>query len=149
MRDKVHPKTTRQRRVVLEELRGTNTHPTAEELHVSVRRRLPRISLATVYRNLEVLSDQGLALIIDFGGGRRHFDGRTDDHYHVRCTGCGAVADLELPRLKYVEQQAAEGSEWQVIDHEIDFLGICPACRSGRKASLKRQADSPEKDEKR
>ena len=59
---------TRQRRVILEALRGTTSHPTADEVYEMVRRRLPRISLGTVYRNLEILSGEGLVAKLEMAG---------------------------------------------------------------------------------
>ncbi len=68
---------TNQRRVILEELKKLRSHPTAEDLHQLVRRRLPKISMATVYRNLEILCSEGLAQKMDVAGPQRRFDGDT------------------------------------------------------------------------
>jgi len=76
---------TRQRRVILEELQRTKSHPTADELYRKVRRRLPRISLGTVYRNLELLSRSGLIRKLEIGGGKMRFDGIVEPHYHIHC----------------------------------------------------------------
>ena len=96
---------TRHRRVILEVLRRTRKHPTAEELYILVRRRLPRVSLATVYRNLEVLSEQGL----------------------IRC---GRVEDVPAEPASHLERQVRRRSGWQVMGHTLEFFGLCPACRA-------------------
>ena len=80
---------TTQRQVILEELRKLKSHPTAGELCQIVRQRLPRISLGTVYRNLEILSRSGVVLKLDVAGLEMRFDGTVDNHYHVRCLDCG------------------------------------------------------------
>ena len=80
---------TPQRRVILELLTAQRWHPTADELFHAVRRRLPRISLATVYRNLDLLAQTGHVLRLDPPEGPRRFDGFTEGHTHARCSRCG------------------------------------------------------------
>ncbi|NNK14655.1 MAG: transcriptional repressor, partial [Desulfofustis sp.] len=80
---------TPQRQVILEELAKVKTHPTANEVYDMVRKRLPRIGLGTVYRNLELMADNGMILKLEVGGSQKRFDATTDLHYHIRCTGCG------------------------------------------------------------
>ena len=81
------PKTrmTNQRRVILEELRKVDTHPTVDELYTIVKARMPHISLGTVYRNLDLLTETGEVLKLDSAGSMRRYDGRTEPHRHVRC----------------------------------------------------------------
>ncbi|MFC1715463.1 transcriptional repressor, partial [Candidatus Poribacteria bacterium] len=94
---------TRQRQVILEELRNASFHPTADEVYRRVRKRLPRISLGTVYRNLETLSKAGIVKKLELGGARKRFDGYSEDHYHVRCTGCGRLEDVPLKPIPGIE----------------------------------------------
>ena len=75
---------TRQRRVILEELKKANSHLTADGVYDVVRQQLPRISLGTVYRNLEILSESGVIKKLEFGSSQKLFDGRPENHYHVR-----------------------------------------------------------------
>jgi Fur family transcriptional regulator, ferric uptake regulator len=82
---------TSQRRIILEELRKTKTHPTADELYVVARKRLPKISLGTVYRNLDQLAESGEILKLEMCGCQKRFDGNTHEHFHARCQGCGRV----------------------------------------------------------
>ncbi|MBU0514360.1 MAG: transcriptional repressor [Proteobacteria bacterium] len=135
-------RTTKQRGLILEELRRVDTHPTADEIFGLVRRKMPRISLGTVYRNLEVLAEQGLVLRLDGGGGQRRFDARTEDHYHVRCLGCGRVADLPSLSIEIPEREAAAGTDFQVVGFGLEFLGICPECQAA--AAALAADDTPE-----
>jgi len=128
--DTPKPRTTKQRRLILEELRNTDRHPTADEIFGLVRSKLPRISLGTVYRNLEVLAEQGLVQRLDSGGGQRRFDARTEDHYHVRCLRCGRVADLPSLKVDIPEREAAAGTDFRVVGYGLEFLGICPECQA-------------------
>ena len=115
---------TNQRDVILSELRAVKSHPTADELYTQVRRRLPRVSLATVYRNLEWLSEQGLAKKIEVGGRQKRFDGDISDHYHVRCQKCGRVADVEMDTLDNPEGCISQAFGFTVTGHEADDQGV-------------------------
>jgi Fur family transcriptional regulator, ferric uptake regulator len=127
---------TVQRRVVLEELRKLKSHPTADELYQRVRERLPRVSLGTVYRNLEALVEEGLALKIDSGPGPRRYDGDTRKHYHIQCVNCHRLDDIMLklkpePRYKYPHL-----TDYAVEGFRVEFFGVCPSC-------LKKQVQLP------
>ncbi len=120
---------TTQRQVILEELQHLRTHPTAGELCQIVRKRLPRISLGTVYRNLEILSRSGVIQKIDVAGAEMRFDGDVSNHYHLRCLQCGRVADVEMEPFQGLEDRLAEVSEFTVLGHRLEFMGICPHCQ--------------------
>ncbi|MCW5209576.1 transcriptional repressor, partial [Desulfobulbus sp. US1] len=87
---------TTQRQILLEELSKVKSHPTACELYEMVRRRLPRIGLGTVYRNLELMADSGMILKLELGGAQKRFDATTDPHYYVRCSVCGKMDDITV-----------------------------------------------------
>ncbi len=119
---------TRQRKVILEELRKVTSHPTADEIYQMVKKRLPNISLGTVYRNLEVLSESGEIQKIDVDKNRLRYDGNPEEHYHIKCIKCGRVDDLhDLPDLK-IEKKTSTATNWEISGHRLDFFGICPAC---------------------
>lgn len=122
---------TQQRQVILEELSRVCSHPTADEIYGMVRKRLPKISLGTVYRNLELLAEAGRIRKLDVGGTQKRFDGRSEDHYHIRCVKCGRVDDIEIPTTIEVERAARDLSDYDIIGHCLLFSGICPACRKG------------------
>ena len=121
------------RRVVLEVVRGTDSHPTAERVHEMVRRRLPRVSLGTVYRNLRLLVAQGL--VNELPGPHARFDGNVSDHHHFTCLGCGRIADvagtMTEPHSRALCLRVAAQSGLSVSHHRIDFYGRCPECREG------------------
>ncbi len=128
---------TKQRQVVLEELKKLRSHPTAEELHQVVRNRLPGISIATVYRNLEILCEEGHAQKIDTAGTRRRFDGDTSNHYHVRCARCGKVEDLAIEPLPEIEEAARKTCGQRVISHRVEVVAICPDCEHLESGALR------------
>ena len=120
---------TVQRQLILDHLRAGGTwHPTADEVHQRVRRRMPHISLATVYRNLETMSAQGLVRKLQWAGTQKRFDWDTAPHDHVRCLGCGCVADARIPPAGAMERAAQEMSGYQIIGHWLEFVGLCPRC---------------------
>lgn len=113
---------------MLDELKALKSHPTADELFELVRKRLPRISLATVYRNLEWLCQQGIIQKIEVGGRQKRFDGNADLHYHIRCTSCGRVDDVEMLPVAALERNLSKKSGYTVRGHRLEFWGTCPAC---------------------
>ncbi len=119
---------TPQRQVILEELAKVKTHPTANEVYDMVRKRLPRIGLGTVYRNLELMADNGMILKLEVGGSQKRFDATTELHYHIRCTCCGKVDDIEFSAMPHLDQLASESCDYQVLGHHIEFSGICEGC---------------------
>jgi Fur family transcriptional regulator, ferric uptake regulator len=119
---------TAQRQIILEELGKVTSHPTANEVYDMVRKRLPRIGLGTVYRNLELMAESGLILKLEVGGTQKRFDATTNLHYHVRCSECGRVDDIELPVQSKLDRLAAKACDYQILGHHIEFSGICPDC---------------------
>jgi len=119
---------TPQRKIIHEELCALKTHPTAAELFEIVRRRLPRISLGTVYRNLEVLHEDGRILKLETAGSEARFDGTTHAHHHIRCTDCGAVRDLEVDLPVDPVDHVTDPGGFRVEACDIRFFGTCPAC---------------------
>ncbi len=120
---------TRQREVVLEAVRSTMDHPTADWVHRRARRRVPRISLGTVYRNLKRLAEDGLIREIHAGGQSVRFDGNTGPHHHVRCVRCGRVSDLAVALDTRREQRAARALDFEVLGHHVEVQGVCRDCR--------------------
>ena len=120
---------TTQRQIILEELSKVKTHPTASELYDMVRKRLPRIGLGTVYRNLELMAESGMILKIEVGGTQKRFDATTDEHYHIRCSSCGKVDDIDVPVVKELVAQATANSAYHIHGHHVEFTGICAECQ--------------------
>ncbi len=121
---------TTQRQIILEELGKVTSHPTANEVYDMVRKRLPRIGLGTVYRNLELMSETGLILKLEVGGTQKRFDATVDPHYHIRCLHCGKVDDIDIPVQMDINKTAAEVSHYQILGHHIEFSGLCKECSS-------------------
>ena len=119
---------TTQRQVILEELASVTCHPTANEVYDMVRKRLPRIGLGTVYRNLELMAASGVILKLEVGGTQKRFDATTTPHHHIRCTRCGKVDDINIPVQSEINVAAASVSDYDILGHHIEFLGVCKNC---------------------
>ena len=119
----------RKRNAILECLRRTNAHPSAEDLHSMLQAEHPDISLATVYRNLALFKRQGLIQSVGTVGGIERFDANTDPHVHFVCNECSAVLDLpELQAPQQLYAAAAQGVGGQVSTCQLTFCGTCGAC---------------------
>ncbi len=127
---------TTQRQIILEELGKVTSHPTANEIYDMVRKRLPRIGLGTVYRNLELMAETGIILKLEVGGTQKRFDATVAPHYHIRCLSCGKVDDIEIPVMADINKTAAEISHYEVLGHHIEFSGICTECNSTSEEAL-------------
>jgi Fur family transcriptional regulator, ferric uptake regulator len=119
---------TTQRQIILEELGKVTSHPTANEVYDMVRRRLPRIGLGTVYRNLELMADIGIILKLEVGGTQKRFDATVEPHYHIRCSSCGKVNDVHMAIQEQINEMAEKASNYKILGHHIEFSGICANC---------------------
>lgn len=120
---------TRQRQVILEELRRVSTHPSADEVYEMVRKRLPRISLGTVYRNLEILSESGDIQKLELGGSLKRFDGFPLPHYHIRCIRCDRLVDAPSQLNLDIDGRVQSETDFTILGHKLEFNGICPDCQ--------------------
>ena len=124
---------TTQRQIILEELIKVKNHPTACDLYDMVRKRLPRIGLGTVYRNLDLMADNGMIMKLEVGGTKKRFDAVTKPHYHLRCSCCGKVEDMDVPVTDNLVKAAAKSCLYQIHGHRVEFTGVCPDCQQSRK----------------
>ena len=121
-------RSTRQLATTYDVVAASPDHPTAEQILDRVRRQLPRVSLGTVYRNLEKLREQGRLVIVRFAGGVAHYDAMVGEHDHFVCESCGAVRDLESPRARVPKAAALERSGCVVRWQTTSLYGTCGEC---------------------
>ena len=123
---------TAQRRVVMEELLASREHPTAEAIRERAARRVPGISLTTVYRVLDLLGDLGLARKTSSPGGACRYDPRLDRHHHLVCMSCDRITDLEDPALNLLPLPKRRRTGYEIVDYTVQFRGTCSRCLSRR-----------------
>jgi Fe2+ or Zn2+ uptake regulation protein len=133
---------TKQRQAILEAIERHGGHLTADEVYQLVKRRFPRLSLGTVYRNLRVLAAQGAVRELDFGMAITYFEAARGSHYHLICRVCGKISDAEMPierRLNAIAERAPDAGGFRIEEHRLDFIGVCAACQSKSGRTRKRQ----------
>jgi len=120
---------TRQKRVVFDVLCSTTSHPTADWIYAESRKQIPDISLGTIYRNLQVLLDEGKIQELNYGKGQSRFDGNPALHYHFVCECCGRILDFpgDVSQLDAAVLDAAPGL---VKSHRLECYGVCNDCLS-------------------
>lgn len=116
-----------QKLVILDYLRSVKTHPTAQEVYENVKKKLPTISLGTVYRNLNNLSTDKDILKID-SDNESHFDGNVCTHPHFSCKDCGRVYDLEFNTNTNKQKSELEKKGFSVDCVNIIYYGVCNKC---------------------
>lgn len=124
-------KHSRKRDAILDCLRNTTCHPTAEWVYSQLKPRIPDLSLGTVYRNLAAFKRDGVIDSVGTIGGLEHFDARTDPHSHFICSRCGSVVDVdgvELPEA--IMDKARRALCAQVGGYRLNFYGYCQACET-------------------
>jgi Fe2+ or Zn2+ uptake regulation protein len=122
---------TEQRKIILAELEKTYQHPSAADIYEKVKKRLPHISLGTVYRNLEILSSSGIIKRLSLPTGQKRFDAVMDEHHHIRCTVCEKVEDLPTQadeNLEALASRVGDSRGYTRMGYAVDFYGLCPDC---------------------
>lgn len=119
---------TEQRAAVYRCLLATDRHPSADDVFTEVRRVVPDISLATVYKSLETLVTCGLASKLTYGDGSARYDARTDPHHHARCLVCGTVVDLPGRLEPTALSDLGELPGFSVEGYRFEVVGVCSAC---------------------
>lgn len=121
-------KYSRQREAIKEYLAHTKEHPTADTIYMNIRGTYPNISLGTVYRNLNLLAEQGEIMKLNCQDGSDRFDGNPKPHYHFLCNGCGKVLDIEMESIEHINKIAGAGFSGKIEGHVTFFYGQCPDC---------------------
>ncbi len=119
---------SKQRDAILRNLLMRYDHPTAEEIYFDVKKEIPSISLATVYRNLKLLEGEGLILKIPTSDSDR-YDGHTHSHYHFTCLDCSKVLDLDLKGDTDINL-LPKGFDGTVTAHTLMYYGFCSKCKA-------------------
>lgn len=120
---------TSQKNAIFEWLMGVKTHPSAQEVYEGVKEKLPNIGVATVYRNLDKLVEEGKIKEFDFGENKKRYDGTVHSHQHFVCTQCGRVIDMELSKLLNIEETVEKVQCHSVESYELELRGVCSSCR--------------------
>jgi len=113
---------------IMELLKGSKEHPTADWVYERLKKEFPDLSLGTVYRNLRILTEEGHIFSIRNGSTFDRFDADLEPHQHLTCERCGKVMDIEIPLDESVLRQLEEETGYQLSEPQISIFGICPDC---------------------
>ncbi len=123
-------KYSKQRELVYEYVNSVKSHPTAQNVYENIRQKSPNISLGTVYRNLENLSNQGKIKRIKSIDKNDRFDADITEHYHARCEKCGKIYDIYMDSvLEYLNKDVEKILNCEVTSKDIIFNIICQDCK--------------------
>ena len=121
---------TPQRQAVLKILVTSDTHPTVDQIYERVRVDFPMTSKATVYKTISLAKEMGAVMELEFSKGSNRYDGkRPNPHTHVICTKCTQIMDADDLEITALEQQIILKTGYRIVNHRIDFFGICPDCQ--------------------
>ncbi|RWX49053.1 Fe2+ or Zn2+ uptake regulation protein [Candidatus Electrothrix marina] len=121
---------THQRELILEELGNCHNHPTADALYERIKKKLPRISLATVYRNLEILSEAGMIRKLEISGRQKRFDKEIEQHDHIFCVQCRRVDDIKFDQSRLFSLEEEQSQGYKISGCRVEFYGVCPKCQT-------------------
>lgn len=125
-------KLTKQREAICDVFFSQSSHRGAEEILRDVRVRDPRVSLATVYRFLKLLTDAGLAESHNFQDGQSRFEPRFEDsehHDHIICTKCGRIVEFVNAAVEQLQIKIAASHGFVITDHKMELYGLCAQCQ--------------------
>lgn len=120
---------THQRQVLYEVMQTMYGHPSLEEVYSRVRRRIPSISLATVYKNIRLFLDSGILREVSLHHGSLRVEMNRRAHHHLVCTQCKSISDIDESQLGLLPERTKLSGGFLVERYSVDVLGICPACQ--------------------
>lgn len=141
-------KYSKQREYILQSVLHAPGHPTADEIFGEIREQLPRISLGTVYRNLNQLAQAGLIRRISVPGASDRFDRPCFPHCHLVCQVCGQVQDLPLQYVQGTSSLIQRETGFSISGEELTIAGICKTCRKHNLTGFPRNDNGGNKDER-
>ncbi len=121
---------TIQKLTILEYLQSVKTHPTAEGVYVQIKKRIPTITLATVYRNLNLMAEKGKIVRLEINK-QFHYDADLSEHHHFICNMCNTISDVFNKNVQFQILKKSPDDLFQVSSVDIFFKGICNTCRNG------------------
>ena len=127
---KAGQKVTPQRSAIFAMLASTDAHPTPEEVYSEIRKSAPSISLATVYKILDMFHARGFIRRVSTQDQVARYDANMESHHHLICSGCGRIRDISFEQRVPVDAALVESNGFRVSDYEIHFHGKCGDCQA-------------------
>ena len=125
---------TNQRALIMEIIRQGEGHLDADEIYRRARERVPRLSLSTVYRTLQMLKKLGIVEELHFDEEHHHYELKPSaEHHHLICLGCGRVIEFHYSLSRYIKRNVPEAKGFDITETEVRMSGYCSKCRRSRK----------------
>lgn len=121
---------TPQRQVILQFLKETDDHPTAEQVYQKIGEQFPGISLATVYNTLKMLKELGVIRELSYGDMSSRYDGNDSEHAHLVCESCNHVIDIQCPTQDSLTTEEVHDSGFAIHSYRLEFYGTCASCQT-------------------
>lgn len=139
-------KSTRQRSLIIDTFFDMEGHLSVEELWGKVREADQRVSVATVYRTMKLLSECGLAHARNFGDGQTRYEAAIGRHHHdhLICTRCGTIVEFENHRIEQLQDAVADSHGFKVTSHKMELYGLCRSCQRLAEGAIARDAEEPD-----
>ena len=132
LRDSGH-KINPQRLAIVEMLARSEDHPTVENIHGQIKKAFPTMSLATVYKNIQLIKSLGQVLELGFPDGSNRYDGnKPDPHPHLICIKCKRILDPDLDSLDDMKKEVELETGFRILNHRLDFFGLCSHCMADK-----------------
>jgi Fe2+ or Zn2+ uptake regulation protein len=119
---------SKNRDMILEFITNSKSHPTADMVYISLKKKIPSLSVGNVYRNLNILIEQNFIRKVEVKEQQERFEAICEPHYHFICEGCGAILDLEMPIQNDLNKKLQKISNLKVNRHQLTFFGCCDSC---------------------
>ena len=127
-------RSTSQRALILEIIQRGQGHLDADEVYRQAREKQPRLSMSTVYRNLQMFKKLGLVEEIHLDKTHHHYEVKPSvEHHHLVCLGCGKVIEFRYPLMRNVKRSVAAAKDFHIIETEVRMTGYCSQCQQDRK----------------
>lgn len=120
---------TIQKNLVLSAVRSLKSHVTADEVYELIKSNFPNIGKGTVYRNLNILADEGSIKRVEIPDGPDRYDFTVTEHYHVLCVKCNSVSDVDMDIIPDIYERIRNNNGMKFLSNDILFKGICDACQ--------------------
>src|SRR5262249_45777208 len=135
-------KNTRQRALIIDTFFGTGGHLSVEDVWNKVRSQDAKVSVATVYRTMKLLSECGLAHVRNFGDGQTRYESAAGrgHHDHLICTRCGTIVEFENDRIEALQEAVARRHGFKVTSHKMELYGLCAKCRQAVESGARSDA---------
>ncbi|MFN0061224.1 MAG: Fur family transcriptional regulator [Myxococcaceae bacterium] len=124
-------KNTRQRALIIDTFFDATGHLSVEDVWNKARQQDAKVSVATVYRTMKLLSESGLAAARNFGDGQTRYESTAGRHHHdhLICTQCGTIVEFENDRIEQLQEVVARKHGFRVTSHKMELYGLCSKCR--------------------